>query len=64
LKKIKTVKAAAKRFKVTAKGKIVHSRAGHRHLLLSKNGKRKMRLSGVKSLGGAEAKRIRPLLRS
>ncbi|MBX7157847.1 MAG: 50S ribosomal protein L35 [Verrucomicrobiae bacterium] len=45
----KTKKAAAKRFKVTATGKILRSKAGRRHLAASKNRKRK-RLLGKKSV--------------
>ena len=37
--KMKTKKAAAKRFKITAKGKIKHGVAGKRHRLISHNGK-------------------------
>jgi large subunit ribosomal protein L35 len=45
----KTKKAAAKRFKVTASGKILRSKAGRRHLAASKNRKRKRQL-GKKSV--------------
>jgi large subunit ribosomal protein L35 len=41
----KTRKAVAKRFKVTATGKVLRSHAGHRHLLQSKNAKRKRQLA-------------------
>lgn len=37
--KLKTKKAAAKRFKVTASGKIKHGVAGKRHRLISHNAK-------------------------
>ena len=40
----KTRKAVAKRFKVTASGKVTRSRQGKRHLLSSKNAKRRRRL--------------------
>lgn len=40
----KTRKAVAKRFKVTGSGKIKRFRQGKRHLLQSKNRKRKRRL--------------------
>ncbi len=42
--KQKTRKAAAKRFKVTAGGKVKHSRMGRRHLASSKTTKRKRHL--------------------
>jgi large subunit ribosomal protein L35 len=45
--KLKTHKGAQKRFKVTAKKKIVHSRAYKSHLLAKKSSKRK-RLLGKK----------------
>ena len=41
----KTKKAVAKRFKVTATGKVLRSHAGRRHLLQSKNAKRKRHLA-------------------
>lgn len=39
------IKASAKRFRVTGRGKIVRRRAGKQHLLVKKNTKRKLRLS-------------------
>jgi large subunit ribosomal protein L35 len=47
--KLKTHKGAQKRFKVTAKKKIVHSKAYKSHLLAKKNSKRK-RLLGKKAV--------------
>jgi large subunit ribosomal protein L35 len=41
----KTKKAVAKRFKVTATGKVLRGHAGRRHLLVSKNAKRKRQLA-------------------
>jgi len=48
-KGIKTKKSAAKRFKITAGGKVMFSHAGRRHLAQTKNAKRLRRLgkSGV-----------------
>jgi large subunit ribosomal protein L35 len=43
-KGIKTKKAAAKRFKITATGKVLRSHAGRRHLAQTKNAKRLRRL--------------------
>ncbi|NDB10601.1 MAG: 50S ribosomal protein L35 [Betaproteobacteria bacterium] len=40
----KTKKSVAKRFKLTATGKVVRSKAGRRHLLQSKSSKRKRKL--------------------
>ncbi|MCL2664724.1 MAG: 50S ribosomal protein L35 [Defluviitaleaceae bacterium] len=42
--KIKTKKAATKRFRVTASGKFKHPRANRRHILGKKSPKRKMTL--------------------
>ena len=43
-KGIKTKKSVAKRFKITASGKVLRSRAGRRHLAQTKNAKRLRRL--------------------
>ena len=40
-KGIKTKKSVAKRFKITARGKVMRMRAGKRHLLQGKNAKRR-----------------------
>jgi len=42
--KLKTKKAAAKRFKVTGTGKFKHPKAGKQHILTHKSPKRKMNL--------------------
>ena len=44
-KSMKTKKAAAKRFKITATGNVMAYRAGKRHLLGHKSAKHKRRLS-------------------
>src|SRR5205814_7811365 len=41
----KTRKAVAKRFKITGRGKVLRAHSSRRHLLSSKSGKRKRRLS-------------------
>jgi large subunit ribosomal protein L35 len=43
-KGIKTKKSVAKRFKITARGKVLRSHAGKRHLLQGKSSKRRRRL--------------------
>jgi large subunit ribosomal protein L35 len=43
-KGIKTKKSVAKRFKITARGKVLRHRAGKRHLLAGKNPKRRRSL--------------------
>lgn len=57
-KGIKTKKSVAKRFKVTSTGKILRSHAGRRHLLGTKNAKRRRRLREDAVLGPADAKRV------
>jgi large subunit ribosomal protein L35 len=42
--KLKTKRGAAKRLKKTGSGKVKHARAYRRHMLTSKNRKRKRRL--------------------
>ena len=42
--KLKTKKAAAKRFKVTASGKFKYQKANKQHILTKKSSKRKMKL--------------------
>ncbi len=57
-KGIKTRKAVAKRFKITARGKVMRSRAGKRHLLATKNSKRRRNLGTSKQVDGTDAYRI------
>ncbi|MDX2273313.1 MAG: 50S ribosomal protein L35 [Cyanobacteriota bacterium] len=45
--KLKTRKAAAKRFQVTGSGKIKHRKTGHNHLLEHKTTKRKRKIAGM-----------------
>jgi large subunit ribosomal protein L35 len=45
-KGIKTRKSFAKRFKITATGKVLRSRAGKRHLLQGKSAKRRRSMRG------------------
>jgi large subunit ribosomal protein L35 len=48
--KMKTHKAGAKRYKVTATGKIVRNQAGRNHLNSKMNSKQKRRLDGPASV--------------
>jgi large subunit ribosomal protein L35 len=57
-KGIKTKKAVAKRFRITARGKVMRSRAGKRHLLQSKNSKRRRSLGTAKVVDKTDAYRI------
>lgn len=56
--KMKTKKAAAKRFKKTASGKLMYSKAGASHLLGGKSRKRKRALRRRAVLSKAENKRV------
>ena len=60
--KIKTRRAAAKRFKLTGRGRIKRNKANHSHMLIrrSKNAKRKMRKAGL--VDSTEEKRVRRML--
>lgn len=60
--KLKTKKAAAKRFKITAKGKIKRMRAFHSHLAQSKNPKRKRRLRKATYVSKAEERKIKKIM--
>ncbi len=62
--KMKTKKAAAKRFKVTGSGKVMHKQPGKRHLLSKKSRRRKRRLAGEAELKGQFARNIKTVLPS
>lgn len=62
--KKKTNKAAAKRFKVSANGKIKYFKAGSGHLLSGKSRKRKRSLRAPGILSKAENGRVKELLAS
>jgi large subunit ribosomal protein L35 len=57
-KGIKTKKAASKRFKITATGKVLRARAGRRHLAQTKNAKRRRRLGKAAVLDKTDMYRI------
>jgi large subunit ribosomal protein L35 len=57
-KGIKTKKSAAKRFKITAGGKVMRLRAGKRHLLQTKRPKRRRNLGTAKAIDRTDAYRI------
>jgi len=60
--KQKTHSGAKKRFKVTGGGKLLHERAGKRHLLEHKPSRLTRRLTGTAELAPADAKTARKLL--
>jgi len=58
----KTRKSVAKRFKITGTGKIVRTRSGRRHLLASKNAKRKRKLAKSAVVHSSDRDRIKACL--
>ena len=62
--KQKTHSGAKKRFKVTGTGKILHERAGKRHLLEHKSSQLTRRLTGTAELSPQDAQKIKKLLSS
>ena len=57
-KGIKTKKSVAKRFKITARGKVLRAHAGKRHLLQTKNPKRRRRLGKAVTVSDTDAYRV------
>jgi large subunit ribosomal protein L35 len=55
----KTRKAVAKRFKITARGKVLRSQAGRRHLLSSKSAKRKRQAAKTVNVDKTDIARIK-----
>jgi large subunit ribosomal protein L35 len=60
--KMKTHSGAKKRFRVTAKGKLIYKRAGKGHLNEHKAPKRKRRLGQPGQVSAADAPKINKLL--
>ena len=60
--KMKTKKAAAKRYKMTGSGKVRYKKQGLRHILTKKNAKRKRRLRLPAILSSVETKRVKQLM--
>jgi len=60
--KKKTNKSAAKRFRVTPKGKVTYAKAGAGHLMSAKSRKRKRDLRSTGVLSSAENRRVTDLL--
>ena len=60
--KLKTNKSVAKRFKVTASGKVKRRRAFKSHILTKKPAKRKRRLRHADMAAAGDAKRIKRML--
>jgi large subunit ribosomal protein L35 len=60
--KLKTHKGAAKRFKLSAGGKIIRGHAYARHILTSKSSKRKRKLDQTTTVSEADAHKVRAML--
>ena len=60
--KMKTRKSAAKRYKLTASGKVKYKKQGLRHILTKKTSKRKRRLRSIDTLSPVEAKKVKKLM--
>ena len=54
----KTRKSVAKRFKITGTGKVMRAHAGRRHLLSTKNAKRRRRLRESVVIDSTDAYRV------
>ncbi len=62
--KMKSKRGAAKRFKISGKGKVVRHRANTSHIMTSKKRKRKRQLKRSAVLSGKNAKSIRTLVQA
>jgi large subunit ribosomal protein L35 len=60
--KIKTNRAAAKRFRVTGSGKIKRNKGFKSHILSSKSKKRKRHLRQATTVSAVESRNIRQLI--
>jgi large subunit ribosomal protein L35 len=60
--KLKTHKGAAKRFKLTASGKVKRHHAFARHILTKKSAGRKRRLGSATVVSDADAPKVRLML--
>jgi len=60
--KMKSHSGAAKRFKVSGRGKLLREQANRRHLLEHKSSRRTRRLDGTESVSPVDAPRIKKLL--
>ncbi|NMB35661.1 MAG: 50S ribosomal protein L35 [Firmicutes bacterium] len=60
--KMKTHRGAAKRFKKTARGKIIRRRAFGSHILEKKSAKRKRRLRSATTVHKSNLKKVKTML--
>jgi large subunit ribosomal protein L35 len=61
-KGVKTKKSVAKRFKITARGKVLRAHAGKRHLLQGKSAKRRRSLRSTTVVDPTDVYRIKQSL--
>jgi large subunit ribosomal protein L35 len=60
--KMKTRRAAAKRYRTTGSGKVKVARANKQHILTKKSSKRKRQLRGMNVVDPADAQNLRRVL--
>jgi len=60
--KIKTRRAAAKRFRITGTGKVIRRRARTRHLLEWKNSRQKRALGRDRIVKGGDKKKVKVMM--
>jgi large subunit ribosomal protein L35 len=60
--KMKSHRGAAKRFRLTATGKVMRRKATGNHMLIKKTGSRKRRISGMAEVRGEVARTVKRLL--
>lgn len=60
--KMKTKRGAAKRFRISARGKVKRSKAFKRHILTSKTTKRKRHLDMEGLVSKSDSRRVRDML--
>jgi large subunit ribosomal protein L35 len=60
--KMKTNRGAAKRFRITGSGKIVHKKAWGQHYFKSKTRARQIRLKGINVVSESDERRVKRML--
>ena len=60
--KLKTRKSAAKRFKITGTGKVMHYKSGRRHLLGHQSSNRKRNKEGAFVVSDSDMNKIKGML--
>lgn len=59
--KLKTYKAAAKRFRLTGSGKVMRTKGGKSHLRRNRSKRAKAKLASMLPVASADARRVRRL---